>query len=131
MSIEQGKLFHFVSKLIFGTKRGEIEWQKLCLPPFKEKWTDLKDFPEEYDDLLCYCSLTPDAKKLWFFVHSRSKNGWLELRNREAKLELTIDMLNYGRLSNLYQAIREKEDGGDLHAAEETIDLILNGSKEQ
>jgi len=135
MSIEQRKLFHFVSKLLFSTKRGEIEWQKQDLPSFTEKWIDRLSSrygPEikAYYELICYCYPTPDAKQLWFFVDPRSKNGWLELRNRESQLELTIGRENYGSLSDLYQAILEQEEGGDLNAAEKTIDLILNNSKE-
>ena len=133
MSIEKRKLFHFVSKLLFSTIRGEITWQKHDSPPsFLVEWIQLLDYPsqEDYIGLSCYRYSTPDSKSLWFFVFPQSQNGWLELRNRESKLELTIDGENYGSLSELYQAIREKENGGYLRAAEETIDLILNGNKE-
>jgi len=131
MSIEQQKLFHFVSKLLFSTKRGEIEWHTQDLPSFMEELLNLQHAADEFPDYpLCYCYPTPDAKNLWFFVYPRSKYGWLELRNRESRLELTIDMHNYGSLSHLYQAICEKEEEGDLHSAEKTIDLILNVNKE-
>ena len=129
MSIEQRELFRFVSKLVFSTLRGEIKWQKQSIPPFMEELIDLQD-PRDFIGLVCYCYPTPDEKNLWFFVYPQSKNGWLELRNHESRLELTIDMGNYGSLSDLYQAIYEKEHEGDSNAAKKTIDLILNGSKE-
>jgi len=133
MSIEKQKLFRFVSKLLFSTKRGEIQWHKQDLPPFKVKWLEAvtgESHWEDYSGLSSYCFTTPDAKNLWFFVYPESQHGWLELWNREPRLELKIDSENYGSLSSLYQAIREKEDGGWLLAAEQTIDLILNGRKE-
>jgi hypothetical protein len=85
---------------------------------------------EDYRGLSSYRFTTPDEKNLWFFVYPGSKHGWLELWNRESRLELKIDSENYGSLSSLYEAIREKENEGWLHAAEETIDLILNDNKE-
>jgi len=129
MSIEQRELFRFVSKLLFSTLRGEIKWQKQQnLPEFSGTPYLPK---EERNDPLCYCYPTPDEKNLWFFVYPRSKNCWLELRNHESRLELMIDMQNYGSLSDLYQAIYEKEHEGDPNAAKKTIELILNGSKQQ
>ena len=160
MSIEKRKLFHFVSKLIFDAKCGNVEWQEHNM-----KTTSLPFIDDCVYGDMCFTVGTPDDKTLWLFIKrddtvlqkmrfineystsltkamvtgasSKIRNLWLELRNSQYKLEISIDSSEVNSLWDLYRVIREQQEENrssnnpmNTPAAEQTIDLILNSNKE-
>ncbi|MCL2347958.1 MAG: hypothetical protein FWC50_06800 [Planctomycetaceae bacterium] len=144
MSIEERKLFRFVSKLIFDTNRGDIKWEKSNKPqnislsdiPFVNQTVSISDY--------CFSTLTPDGKKLFLLAKSNKelehreglRDGFLprsqclkrcledvrlRLYAEDGKLELSINLQSVNSLADLYQAILFMEDKREIENFDKEI----------
>ena len=151
MSIENRKLFAFVSKLIFDTNAGVLLWEK--------NGTSYQGILEKVGDSFTakvpgnrtlHFSVTLDTKQWYQGFHGNglhippqfmSERQWLRNCIKDANLEmvgdgktlLSLNLLRFHSLAELYLTIFYKSIGDDdveTSEAEQTIDLILNANKE-